>query len=90
MTRPIRSTIVAALLIVLLSAPIAAQSRPITTLGTWMLSQPRSVLITVGCDYQPPYSTYCWQHIARNGTIIETIHYRQGDGHIVMWRTRGR
>ena len=90
MTHPIRSLIVATLLVVLISAPTAAQSRPITQLGTWILSQPHSVLITIGCDYQPPYSTYCWQHIARAGKIVETIHYRQGDGHIVMWRTRSR
>jgi hypothetical protein len=90
MTGPIRSLIVAALLIVLISAPVAAQSRPITQLGTWILSQPQSVLISIGCNYQPPYATYCWQHIVRKDQIVETIHYRQGNGHIIMWRTRSR
>lgn len=82
--KTITSAIIALLLLIILAATVSAQSS--TTLGRWVQSQPVAVRQTIGCDLPTPYSTRCWRHVVRNGRIVETWHYRQEVGRIVMWR----
>lgn len=80
----LKSTIIAIALLIAVSSTALAQSS--TTLGRWIQRQPAAIRQSIGCDLPLPYANRCWRHVVRDGRIVETWHYRQDGGRIVMWR----
>ena len=86
----ITASLIALVLVVILSATVAAQSQP-TRLGLWAQAQGRTAAgATIGCNIRPPYSTYCWQHIVdASGNIVAVRHrYQLADGRISIHTTK--